>query len=51
MKIDKLILAKAIGIMCLSWTALPVVYYLLVKRENDEDKDEKDEKDEKENTD
>ena len=32
-KIDKGVLAKAIGIMCLGWLALPIVYYMLLKKE------------------
>ena len=32
-KIDKGVLAKAVGIMCLGWLALPIVYYLLLKKE------------------
>ena len=35
-KIDRGVLAKAIGIMCMSWLALPVVYYLLLKRKKGE---------------
>ena len=32
-KIDKKALASAIGLMCLSWAALPIVYWLIVHRE------------------
>ena len=32
-KLDKKVLGKAVGIMCLSWAALPIVYYLLLKKE------------------
>jgi len=49
--IDKSVLAKAIGIMLMSWLALPIVYFLLLRRkkehgeekqgrENDESKGE-----------
>lgn len=31
MEIDKKALASAIGIMSLSWAALPIVYWLLIK--------------------
>jgi hypothetical protein len=30
-KVDKKALASAIGLMCLSWAALPVVYWLIIK--------------------
>ena len=36
-KIDKGVLVKAIGIMCLGWLALPIVYYMLKKRKNGEE--------------
>ena len=41
-KIDKIALGKAVGIMLLSWAALPIVYYLLVrkKKPKEEEKDE-----------
>ena len=31
MEIDKECLAKAIGICCLGWTALPIIYLILKK--------------------
>ena len=39
-KIDKKALAGAIGIMVISWGALPIVYWLIVKtqKKNDEEK-------------
>ena len=37
MKIDKVALAKAIGIMMLSWAALPIVYWLLMRKEKKEE--------------
>jgi hypothetical protein len=40
-KIDWKILLKAIGIMCISWAALPVVYYLLKKREGMEEENDR----------
>ena len=43
-KIDKIVLMKAIGIMMLSWAALPLVYVLLIKRKREE-KEEKEEDD------
>ena len=43
-KIDKKVLAKAVGIMCLSWAALPIIYYLLIKREKKEVKEDDREK-------
>ena len=38
-KINKKALAKAIGILMLSWMALPVIYWLLVRREKEEKED------------
>jgi len=35
MKIDKSVLAKAVGIMLMGWLALPIVYYMLLKRKNE----------------
>jgi hypothetical protein len=35
-KLDKKALASAVGLMCLSWAALPVVYWLIVRKKNDE---------------
>jgi hypothetical protein len=35
-KIDHKALAGAVGLMCLSWAALPVVYWLIVRKKNDE---------------
>lgn len=40
-KIDKVVFAKAVGIMCLSWGALPIVYYLLLKKKGKKEKDER----------
>jgi uncharacterized membrane protein YbhN (UPF0104 family) len=34
-KIDKEALAGAIGLMCLSWAALPIIYWLIVKKKNE----------------
>ena len=39
--VDKSVLVKAVGIMLLGWVALPVVYWLLIrkeKKENGEDR-------------
>jgi len=33
-KVDKEALASAIGLMCLSWAALPIVYWLIVKKKD-----------------
>jgi hypothetical protein len=33
-KIDKKALASAIGIMALSWAALPIVYWLIIQLKN-----------------
>ena len=33
-KIDKKALAGAVGLMLLSWGALPIVYWLIVKKKN-----------------
>lgn len=35
MKIDKAALGKAVGVMLLSWAALPIVYYLIVRKKKD----------------
>jgi len=32
MKIDRVVLGKAVGIILLGWLALPIVYYILLKR-------------------
>lgn len=37
MKIDKAALIKAIGICAMSWLAVPVIYYILVKRKPKEE--------------
>lgn len=33
MKIDSKAAIKAVGIMLLSWAALPIVYYLIVRKD------------------
>lgn len=38
-KLDKKILAKAIGITMMGWIALPIIYYLLKKREGENGKE------------
>jgi uncharacterized membrane protein YbhN (UPF0104 family) len=40
-KIDRKALASAVGLMCLSWAALPIVYWLIVKRKVSGKKDGK----------
>ena len=45
-KVDWHILLKAIGIMCIGWLALPIVYYLLKKRKNGEEEEESEESEE-----
>jgi hypothetical protein len=35
-KIDRNALASAIGLMCLSWAALPIVYWLIIKKKEGE---------------
>jgi uncharacterized membrane protein YbhN (UPF0104 family) len=37
-KIDKEALAGAIGLMCLSWAALPIVYWLIIKKKEGDGK-------------
>lgn len=37
-KIDKEALASAIGLMCLSWAALPIVYWLIIKKKEGDEK-------------
>ena len=39
-KIDRKTLATAVGIMCLSWAALPIVYYLLVRKKKKGEKED-----------
>ena len=34
-KIDREALTKAVGVMLLSWAALPIVYYLIVRKKED----------------
>jgi hypothetical protein len=36
--IDHKALAGAVGLMCMSWLALPIVYWLIVRKKNDESK-------------
>jgi hypothetical protein len=31
-KVDRKALAGAVGIMCLSWAALPIVYWLIIRK-------------------
>jgi hydrogenase maturation factor len=31
-KIDKVALAKAVGLMLISWAALPIIYWLIVRK-------------------
>lgn len=38
-KIDKKALASAIGIMVLSWAALPIVYWLIIQLKNKDRED------------
>jgi hypothetical protein len=38
-KINKKALASAIGIMVLSWAALPIVYWLIIQLENKDTED------------
>ena len=33
MKVNKMALGKALGVMAMSWFALPIVYYLFCKKE------------------
>ena len=44
MKIDRGALTKAVGIMLLSWAALPIVYYLLVRKKKEEGEVKEDER-------
>jgi uncharacterized membrane protein YbhN (UPF0104 family) len=37
-KIDREALAGAIGLMCLSWAALPIVYWLIIKKKEGDGK-------------
>ena len=39
-RLDKKILAKAVGIVLLGWLALPIVYYMLLKRKKGEVKED-----------
>ena len=39
--VDRAILAKAIGILCLGWLALPIIYYLLKRGKNEKEEGKK----------
>jgi len=34
-KIDKTVLGKAVALMLMSWAALPIIYFMLLRRKND----------------
>lgn len=36
-KLDKIAFMKALGLVCLSWLALPILYYMFKKKEIKED--------------
>ena len=38
-KVDKKALVASVGVMLMSWAALPVVYYLIVRRKKEEKED------------
>jgi hypothetical protein len=40
-KLDKKALGMAVALMLMSWTALPLVYYLLIRRKKDNGKEVK----------
>jgi len=40
MKIDKSVLAKAVGILLMGWLALPIIYYILLRRKKEHDEKE-----------
>lgn len=40
-KVDKKALAGAVGLMLISWAALPIVYWLIVKKKGGGDKNGK----------
>lgn len=42
MKIDRKALGKAVGICAMSWLAIPVIYYLLVRKKKDMKEEAKD---------
>lgn len=48
MKIDKIALVKTFGILAMSWMALPVIYWLIVRKKRNDESEEKEVK-EKEN--
>jgi hypothetical protein len=41
-KIDRKALAGAVGLMLLSWGALPIVYWLILRKKGDKNKKEND---------
>ena len=43
-KIDKKALAGAIGLMCMSWAALPIVYWLIVRKQKEDSGKKEEEK-------
>jgi hypothetical protein len=38
-KIDKKALAGAVGLMCMSWLALPIIYWLIIRKDKNGRKD------------
>ena len=37
-KIDKAVLGKAVVLMLMSWAALPIIYFMLLRRKNEKTK-------------
>ena len=37
-KVDKAVLGKAVALMLMSWAALPIIYFILLRRENEKTK-------------
>jgi CHASE3 domain sensor protein len=48
MKIDKKVLAESVGICCLSWLAIPVIYFLIQRKKKDTEEVKEEEKEVKE---
>jgi len=38
-KIDRVVFAKALGIIMLGWLALPIIYFILLRRKRENEKE------------
>ena len=37
-KVDKAVLGKAVALMLMSWAALPIIYFILLRRKKENDR-------------